>query len=244
MTDPERTRIIDKVKKLLALADGAGATPGESAAAAARAAEILERYKLERAEVDATDDETVSTDNELTHVSGSIPTWQRMLAFTVGKATGTQSYLLKEGPRTHGYPRRFQRLMLIGRPSDVEVAKYLFMYCKMEIERLTKKYADLGDIIGQKERNNFRVGAVMTLAEKLGVIRDEARAAASSTAIVRVEARDEAVQAVVKSLDMRTARKPSIAYDQDARALGKDAAREIEIRKGVGDGEKAKGLKE
>jgi len=52
------------------------------------------------------------------------------------------------------------------------------------------------------------------------------------------------VMALPKSLNMRTARKPTISYDQDARALGKDAAREIEIRKGVGDGEKAKGLKE
>ncbi len=236
MTDPERLRIIDKVKKLLALADGAGATPGESAAAAARAAAILEHYKLERAELDAPDDEAVGADHEIFSRSGAIPTWQRMLVFVIARATGTSSYILRRG-------RTFQRLMLIGRPSDVEVAKYLFSYCKLEINRLTDEYADRCEIIGQKERNNFRVGAVMTIAEKLGVVRDRQRAAASSTAIVRVEARDAAVEAFVKSMNIPTARKPKISYDQDARALGKDAARSIEIRKGVGEGEKTKVLK-
>lgn len=238
MTDADRERVIDKVRKLLALAEGAGATPGESAAAAARAAEILERYKLSLSELDIeTDAEPVGKDAEMYRGGGSLPGWIRMLAHICAKSCGCSTYL------SWTPMGRSRRICLVGRKSDTEVATYMFCYLRREIDRLAIEARDWGELRGSVSLNNFRIGACYTIGKRLSVVRDETRRESTSTAIAKVEKLDAKVEAVVKSMKLRTAKKPKVTPDASARRLGMQAAERIELHSGKALEGKRKALK-
>ena len=174
--------VIERIAKLLRLAEGEGATPNEAAVAAAKAAELMERHRIDRATVEADDDvgDVRAWEDEPVHEARSLEGWVAALAKGIADTQGCDvvvrswAGLPTLGPRIH--------IVLVGREGDVAVARYLLVYLHRELRRL-----------GRGEGWEFHAGAVACVLQRLRDRQRAVRVGASSTAIVRIDQRKEAV---------------------------------------------------
>jgi hypothetical protein len=175
-----QTEIAAKIRKLLALADGAG-TEAEAANAAARAAALMAQYQIEQADVDAL---VQDAENPMLHVdvesSGRVMGWRKRLASGIAYACGC-SVITVRGNLT--------RLRLFGRKSDVETGTYMYAALVNEIERLGKRNASGR---GAGYANSYKFGVADAIDDRLRAQRDstiaQARAdGANLAALVKVE---------------------------------------------------------
>lgn len=241
MTD--RDHVLDRIAKLLALAEGSGTTPNESAVAAATAQRLMDQHQIDRAELGADDGERVSDDHDpLYSGTGKMPSWLGALADVVTRANACRVWISTLRARTPSGVRVRNQLMVVGRKSDVQVAHYLFQFARREIERLVDDYRDRGLISGRTQLTNFRSGAVWALRQKLTETKDAARRDASSQAIVRLDERDAEAEQAIEDKGFRTRKLSRHTPDAESWKLGKEAGASIEVRPGVEGSPNAKQL--
>jgi hypothetical protein len=215
---PTEEKIIDKIRKLLRLADRAG-TPGEAAAAAAaaqrlQAAHRIETLVLEEAGpsvVDPVGSESVQPENQArTH-------WRSRLALILAKANGCRAYHARN------------RLHVAGRTSDRETVRELFAWLCVAIDRLAIEHCGG---LGATYFNNFRVGAVEAVGEKLAAdvkAREETLRTTNATALVLVRKSEAAVdQWCAANLHLWSGRRAHFRQDGDARAAGREAGSSLD----------------
>jgi Protein of unknown function (DUF2786) len=158
--------VIEKIKKLRALSRKAG-TPAEAEAAAAIADKLLQEYGLAEAQLQASGDKPAETIDEhtFTTFAARAPTWQRILASGLIRHYDCASYLiwLYRSPEGIPFDRPCLSQRIIGRPSDIEAARYMFNWLVVEIERL----AQLNAGQGRSWLDSFRRGAVQGVLSKL-----------------------------------------------------------------------------
>ena len=115
------TKILERVRKLLAKAEAEGCTPEEAEALTAKAAELMAKYGIEQALLDAT---KPSADNKPTDRKFDIPapyaTVKSSLLFNIGKAMGCN------GVRLTSRTGDGVVLHMFGFRSDVERAEILY----------------------------------------------------------------------------------------------------------------------
>jgi hypothetical protein len=189
------TNIIDKVRKLLKIAERPDGNAEEAAAAAAMAQTLISRHQLDTAML-ALDGAAPEADEEIVDfgdgdalspldVCGErqIPLWRNRLASRMALVNACRIYF-------HG-----GTIHIVGRPSDVETVRYFYAYLAREVERLT---ARAGAGRGISWRTDYRLGIVDTLRRRLAeaVVKaredavrevDRMEAPARATALVRVE---------------------------------------------------------
>jgi len=180
---------LEKAKKLLRLAQSDN--PNESALAASRAQEIIDRFKIEKFALEFDNDKPAAPDEPIKNFEGDplddtgrTETWKIRLAMELAKQNQCKIY-------SH------RGLCIIGRPSDATAVRYLFAWLTREIERLAQ-----GSCAGYGRNyfNNFRIGAAETVARRL------AEQAEATRQAVRSEAIAEKVQFKVVNPDGSAAR--------------------------------------
>ncbi len=202
-------KLLDKVKKLLRLAERT-TNEGEAAAAAAAAQKLIERHRLDVAAIDISEGEreVPLEAPERTVLDGAEGrrnkcAWRGALASGVARANACRVYWT--GPR----------LQIVGAPSDVATVRYLYAYLVREIDRLAATKSG-----GKAWLHGWRMGAVSTVSQRLAAARDEARREARAeaqtgggTAIVRVtaalaraEKAESAVEAAMAAMRLRKAK--------------------------------------
>ena len=174
--------IIDKVRKLLRLAESPNAN--EAAAAAAKAQSLIDEHNLNAALLSLDGAETEPDEPIENFGRKDAPldggkqndTWRWRLASTVMYANACRGYV--NGGSIH----------IVGRPSDVETVRYLYAYLKAEVAQLTDRD---GKGCGRTWRNNYRMGVIDTISRKMREEREKFKqaaqvAAGTTTALMRV----------------------------------------------------------
>lgn len=235
------TTIIDKVRKLLRLAESPNAN--EAAAAAAKAQQMIDEYKLSAALL-ALDSGVAEPDEDIEDFGAkgapldSQPLahrWRSQLAGTIARANACRIYLSGGS------------IALVGRPSDAETVRYLFAYLTREVERLCERD---GKGCGRTWRNNYRLGVVDTLMNKLHAQRQQFAAeqrklaadATNTQALVRVNQALALVEKrsadtadwIKKNLKLYAGSGSSGRYDGSARQAGRKAGQSININRSKG----------
>lgn len=210
-------KILDRIRKLLALARSSN--PHEAAAAAARAAELMAQHQLAEASLER-EVEAVG-EHELDRCGRKV-TWKSMLARGVCLACGCDCYWAR--PWIDGAGGR--SLRIIGRAADVDAARYLYAYLVREIERLTRaawngRHSHAKAMESARAwKNAFRSGAASEIARRLRTARQDAldaarkRAvddAATSEALVRVDRDAAAVTDYMSRLHLVSARRALVS---------------------------------
>lgn len=235
------TAIIDKVRKLLWLAESPNAN--EAALAAAKAQQLIDEHNLSAALLSLDGGASAEPDEPIEdfYRKGApldsqprLETWRDRLATVVARANGCRTYAVGG------------TIAIVGRPSDADAVRYLFAYLAHEIQRLCDRD---GKGCGRTWRNNYRIGVVDTVHKKLSAERErfkqEARETASdstalvrvNTALARVEQRGSDVAAWLKSpagVKLYSRSAPASAFDRAAREAGRKAGESIRIRRGKG----------
>jgi len=183
-----RAEAMQKAIKLLRLATSDN--PHEAALAAQRAQEVLDRFEITQAMLEdpqARDEPEEAIENladqgaPLDQFGMQIEHWKSYLASVVAKANACCVY--SERKEYIGFVRQRAFLHIVGRPSDVEKVRYLYGYLVGETDRLCRRQ---GKGCGRTWMNQFRLGVVDTLAQRLREGRE------SLIAAMRSEAREQA----------------------------------------------------
>lgn len=234
MTD---TKILDRIKKLLALAHG-NANANEAASAAAAAQDLMSRHAIDSMmlETAASDEEPIET--ETLWVEGKrTSTWRWRLAATLCRVNQCKAY----------YSYGKTEIRIIGKTSDAQTVRYFFTYLVREIERLCDEEIDLRGSMGKTWCNNFKIGVVDTINSRLVEADLKAREAMKkeagsgngtalavvNTAIAKVDKAREAIELYGKQrLNLKPLSGSSARLDEDARAAGRLAGKRINLDRG------------
>jgi hypothetical protein len=232
MADP---KTIERVQKLLRLAESSNVH--EAATAAARAQELMTRHRIDAAWVHA-DAAAIEDHRDRPLVTSvRLPRWRVMLAAAVAETNGCRVYVRRGASSSH--------VVIVGTRDDAASVVTLDAHLCGELERLTRR---LGHGRGRRWCTGFRLGAVATLARRLhearsrafSRARDEARAARDDTssqalvrldgALSRLEAREQAVEKFMRD-QLRLARgsRQSLRPQADAYLHGCEAAMALDL---------------
>lgn len=236
--------ILRKVRALLDKTVERGCTPEEAAVAAAKAQELIDRYKLNL--------ESVNVESE--HMSftlfsaGRSVAWKEKLLLAVAKANGCYAWRYRE--------KRKVELNIVGTLTNVQLTTFLFSYLWQEIEKLAERGLKVAEAAGmlhlsapQAYSNNFKLGAVLAIKARLQeererVIQQHTRLGTNSytNALVRFSAEVAKAQAWFEQEAAKGGaegvKKELAKPDVEALGLehGYQEGRKIPMRKGLGDG--------
>lgn len=188
------SKIIEKIKKLLSLSKSDN--EHEAANAAAAAAGLMAQHQISVATLGEDDDAFVDATLGSYTIDSScrrkVP-WKADLAFGVASSFGCK------------YHYSGASLCMVGRSSDVDAVKYIYMYLVREINRLAEEswegYTFAEWDTPKAYKGAFRTGASITVRKRLHDSRKEnlekekqGADVLKCQAIIRVEKNDEAIE--------------------------------------------------
>lgn len=148
--ESEFERISKRIQKVVQLTRSNN--PNESAAASAKAQELLFKYNLDLASLNI-EEEFEQKRIELE----SNRNWRRLLCFTVSRHNWCEalSVVGRSG------------MILIGRSHNVKMVEFLFTYLSHEIQRLADEESEALGTFSPSWRNSFYRGAVSSIDDRL-----------------------------------------------------------------------------
>lgn len=174
--------VIEKVQKLLALSKSAN--PNEAAAAAAAANRLIDQHRLSESDlsVEQAEVDPMVEDDGYIYESGKITQWKAMLVRILARHYGVAHY------NDNYYPegRKVSRFRLLGRTSDIQITRYMFTWLMNECQRLADAQAKG---LGRVFVSSYCEGFVNGVAIQLNASRKEAQKDATTTAIIKLDAR-------------------------------------------------------
>lgn len=227
--------VLERIRKLLALAESSNVH--EAAAAAAKAQELMTKHRIEQAELEAdvagAEDEPV-LDQDVDTFGGRKP-WRELLLSGLARANGCEVYLTRR--------RRSYVLRVIGAASATSLVRYMQAYLVREVGRLCFLAASeeraqrrsRGDArhVGAPWHNSFRLGAAAELRTRLLEASKQVMTGASGTALARIEKTDERVAAAVAALGLGAANYKASYKHSDAFYAGREAGASIPLNQGA-----------
>ena len=245
-----REKILDKIKKLLALSKSDN--PHEAALAAQRASDLLLKHNLEMADVETFDAKSrVDYVTERFNFAADIPhnqrSWRVDLAVTVGNNNFCRTVTWSN---TRSGTRKYSGISFIGKPDNIAVSEYLYTYLAREIAALadrewkryglgyshkgTRDYWDYVPNNATKWKKDFAAGAIYEIGKRLREMRRQAMESDSSTrALVLVTDKElaEAQARLHPNLGKPIRSRPQ--YAGDAIYYGSEAGKKIAIHDGI-----------
>ena len=226
MTD--KSPIIEKIKKLLALA--ASSNEHEAALAASHAQRLLAAHNLALADIEARHKPGLA-DRVETSAAKNLPKWVRHLSGSVSAAFDCQAI---HHPATG-------KLTFIGVGADVQVAAYTFAFLERTIRRLCSQYMKCSVIASTPSRQrelmrlSYYLGAVSTVTVRLR----EQKAQTPVTPGALVPLKEGLIkQAMQELVAVRTIRSRKSYINSDAYTRGQADGKKVGIHQALGAGGK------
>jgi len=232
------TSVVDRVQKLLALSKSENAN--EAATAAALANKLIDQYRLSEIdlEIKGQAEEPIEEDAGYIYESGKVTTWKYTLVGLLVQHYGLSWW----NDTSYLTGRMVSRYKLVGRRSDITVAKYMFNWLVLECQRLSNQHAK-GQ--GRVYVASYCEGFVSGIADQLRASRVEVQKDATSAAIIRLDARSEASSDFLDNLhpELVVKKKKSFSrYNAMGYSAGLTSGRNIHLGESLGDGKAPKFL--
>ena len=247
-----REQMVEKIQKLLNLADSTATNEHQAAAAAAKAQSLMEQWAIDEAALDAAAGRQSDpfTSETVPYLKTHYLRWEGSLLMTVAEST-----------MTHAFKNDYRRIFTFaGRSQDVKVAVYTFVQLRGVLERMSRTRLsehgaatkrDTGKSIynaaqcrvlsgchptvyRQRWLDSWLAGAERGVATKLQEQRQQTTVQ-SSTALVVIQTRRDEAQAwatVEFGLIKGKGLKARLTFDS-AHSKGFQDGKQIELRKGL-----------
>jgi hypothetical protein len=222
----EKLPIIEKIKKLLALANSGN--EHEAALAAGHAQRLLSEHNLAMADIEAAH-QPDKADKVETAVSRTLPKWLRHLSAGVSTAFDCQAI---HHPATG-------TLTFIGVGADVQVAAYTFSYLDRTVRTLCSAYmkqhtaGTLANRHRELMRQSYYLGAVTTITARLR----EQKTITPVTSGALVPVKEGLIrQALSEFGTIRTMRSRKSYVNSHAYNSGQTDGCQVGIHQGIGKG--------
>ncbi|MEI7816253.1 MAG: DUF2786 domain-containing protein [Desulfuromonadales bacterium] len=219
----EQQPIIEKIKKLLALANSSN--EHEAALAASHAQRLLSEHNLAMADIEATH-KPDKADKVETSVSKTLPKWIRHLSCGVSTAFDCQAI---HHPATG-------KMTFIGVGADVQIAAYTFTYLDLTVRKLCSTYMKqhVDPTIANRHRelmrHSYYLGAVTTIT---GRLREQKIVTPVTTGALVLVKEGLIRQAMSEIGKLRTMRSRRSYISSDAYAKGQSDGGQVGIHLGI-----------
>lgn len=222
-------KVIDKIRKLMALSTSSN--EHEAAAAAAKAQELLLKHNLDVSVLSSKEEQPTATKVDFT--LGDTAAW---LAQLVNGVAESHFCCIVLSYRWKGHTTKRERVFyMFGRPENVEVARYMSEYLHGTIMRLAR--ATRGSNAYQ---NAFRHGCVQTVVQRLRAGMKKFEAESSDTRALVVVLNEAAVALKDQTFpELSKGRRSRFGYD--GYEAGREAGKNIGLHAGLGDRRNAVG---
>ena len=226
-------KIIERVKKMMALANCSGATEGERDNALRMAYNLLAKHNLDMAQVDA---HTIERDEprESQQAKFVVYPWARSIASLVGSLFFCNYYFQRS------YNGKQATHTFVGKASNSTTASYLADFV---VRSVTREGARLYGSIISPEGRSFAVGVVHKLKERIAEIKathDKQEGTSTALALVNLDKSEREANALwLKEQGVILATKVSHTKgvgDRDAYAAGRDFGGRVSLSPQVGGG--------
>lgn len=220
------TNITDRIRKLLALAEGTS-NPHEAENAAAQAQRLIAKHNIERSELTEYDpDEAVR--QEIMH-GGKLVAWRVNLISGLAKLNSCASAVRRA--QRGGSPCAY---VLYGAPSDIALVEHLAAYLIREIQSLGASYRGAHGAPTRAHRNVYRVGVVAGVLERMRSEQESAMTGQAS-ALMYVGKRSDAARALMREkIGNRRHRMGRMSGTQNDYDAGVRAGRKVRVRRAIG----------
>ena len=219
----ENSPIIEKIRKLLALANSSN--EHEAALAAGHAQRLLSEHNLAMADIEAAH-KPDKADKVETVVSKSLPKWMRHLSAGVSTAFDCQAI----------HHPAAGKMSFIGVGADVQVAAYTFTYLDRTIRKLCSNYMKqhVGSTIANRHRELMRqsyyLGAVSTIITRLR----EQKVQTPVTTGALVPVKEGLIRQAMNEIgNLRTMRSRKSYVNTDAYSRGQMDGGQVGINRGI-----------
>jgi len=247
--------ILARVQKLLQLGKR-NDSPQEAANALALAQDLMFKYQISEADLDAGDEqrerEAVVDEAVYQSTSTKKAAWKSCLAYAIARGFGCHMYTMRDRAGTGGH--QFQ---VVGLKSVVQTVSYLYGYASLEIERLCaeewerRRSGYPGVAAARNWKNNFRLGAVAALRTRLDEQRGSQESvmagvehfrpvgiahSSSALALYRSDAErvDQEYRGISKRLGLRRTARRGARHNPSAYSLGREAGQSLSLGGGRG----------
>ena len=215
--------IIEKIRKLLALANSSN--EHEAALAASHAQRLLSEHNLAMADIES-EQKPQSADKVEATVSKTLPKWVRHLSGGVCTAFDCQAI----------HHPTLGKMTFIGVGADVQIAAYTFAYLDKTVRRLCAAFmkSHVSDNVTNRHRELMRqsyyLGAVSTITGKLR----EQKVQTPTTPGALVPVKEGLIKKAMSDLGpIRTLRSRRSYIDGHAYERGQQDGHQVGINKGV-----------
>lgn len=225
--------VIEKVQKLLSLSKSDNIH--EATAAARQANRLIDQHRLTMADLETETqviEDPLEEDSEYIYTSGKVTPWKIILLNNLAHHYGLYHY--NSGTWETG--RKISRFKLIGRRSDIAVARYMFAWLVATCQRLANLEAK-GK--GRVFVSSYCEGFVQGVNVQMAASREELKKQATSSAIVKIDnrgldARSHAYK-VVKGLYEKQG-SSARRLDPNAYTAGKERGKNVHLGASLGAG--------
>ena len=218
------SRVLERVKRLLALAKSANANEAANAARAAQ--RLITEHQLEEAQLRfEAGDETPFADEELADFGARTSHWRAIIFDGLATANGCKAYV-----RVYFLGGvRHSTVRVLGPRASVATVRYLFDYLMRQVDELTEQHAHEP----LRWRNAFRLGAAAMLRRRLVEAAEETKRRAAADghragALARLNLEAKRLEELIAELGTKPAN-VSESEDERATRLGAKAARAIPL---------------
>ena len=230
----DRKKILERIKKLLRMADDVS-SPNEAAIAARRAASMMTEHNLSHADMVTAN---MEADDFEAHNHG--PSHRAYPRHLVSLAIGVAEYTDCRVIWGHEPGTIKKQIVFQGEVADLEVCKYLWLYLSRSVDRLCK----LSGVLHVGPRTSFRKGCVSEINATLRRMKaEDAKTDAVTSDGKSVILLDKKQLIMDKKFGVSRYGKSSAGVsDGGAYRAGGEAGRGVSIRKGINTGAGAKRL--
>lgn len=188
--------IIDKIRRLRALSQSTNVH--EAAAAAAAANKLIDAHRINEADLAVVSSATlIEEDEDPVYEAGRIKNWKVRLVRVLCNNYGCEA-LINKGYRIKAYT-------VVGRKSDIEIVRYMFIWLSTEVQRLCVENMR-GE--GHVACFSYCEGAVTGIANQLYRSRQEsnvtAKANGQAAAMVKLDSLQMEVTKFIDAMKLRT----------------------------------------
>lgn len=209
--------IIEKVRRLLALAYSSNAN--EAAAATAKANQLIDEYRLSVDQLTPQEQqESAEKSDDPLLDARRAAVWQTMLASRLSHHYGCYIWRDNQGFR------------IAGRRSDMDILRYMFAYISSECMRLSTSHSK-GK--GRTYAESYRRGFIDAVTEKLAESRQQAKQAATheqAQGLIKLDDRSKDAEKLVRqSVKLGGPKTTYIRVSPEGKSAGQAAGRNMHL---------------
>lgn len=219
----DNSPVIEKIKKLLALANSAN--EHEAALAAGHAQRLLSEHNLAMADIEAAH-KPDKADKVETSVSKTLPKWLRHLSASVSAAFDCQAI---HHPATG-------IMTFIGVGADVQIAAYTFTYLDRTVRKLCSGYMKqhISSITANRKRELMRQSYYLGAVSTIGFSLREQKIKTPVTTFALVPVKEGLIRQAMSEIgNLRTMHSRKSYINKDAYDRGQTDGRQVGVHHGI-----------